>query len=322
MSDRPSLPWRPVVFTAVVAAAIALVLHVISVATGDRTPVEGNIDFTTPATTPAPAVGATAPAIAVLRFAIAPVVAPETSLRAYQPLVDLVGARCGRKAQFITRGTYAEIGEMLRLQQCDVALVCTYVYVRGQRDYGLLALVAPVVHGARSYHSLIIAPHGSQATSLLDLGGQRLASSDLLSTSGWVWPAQWLREQGRDPALFFTQVLTGSHDRSVQAVRRGQAEAAAVDSIVYADMAARDPDIGAKTTIIQRSPPFGMPPVVCHPQLDPALRQRIRAALLGLHADAEGQAALASVGFDRFEPVEEALYDGVRATATAWDSKP
>lgn len=128
-------------------------------------------------------------------------VSPETSLRSYHPLVDLVGARCGRKAQFITRGSYAEIEDLLRQEQCDVTLVCTYVYVRGQRDFGLQALAAPVIHGASSYHSVIIAPHGAQAGGLLDLHGRRFASSDLLSTSGWIWPAQWLRGQGRDPAL-------------------------------------------------------------------------------------------------------------------------
>jgi phosphonate transport system substrate-binding protein len=319
MSDSPPVPWRPVMIAAVVAAAIALVLHVVSVATGDRTPVEGVIDFATPEAQASPAVPAAAP---LLRFAIAPVVSPETSLRSYQPLVDLVGARCGRKAQFITRGSYAEIEELLRQQQCDVALVCTYVYVRGQRDYGLQALAAPVIHGASAYHSVIIAPHGSRATGLLDLQGQRFAASDLLSTSGWVWPAQWLRGQGRDPATFLTQVLTGSHDRSVHAVLRGQADAAAVDSIVYAEMSARDPAVAAQTTIIQRSPPFGMPPVVCHPSLDAAVRQRVQAALLDLHADAEGRAALASIGFDRFAPVDDALYEGVRATATAWEGKP
>jgi ABC-type phosphate/phosphonate transport system substrate-binding protein len=133
---------------------------------------------------PTPTIGLPTPAAPPLRFAIAPVVSPETSLRAYQPLVDLVGARCGRKAQFITRSTNTEIGEMLRLRQCDAALVSTYVYVRGQSDYGLLALAAPVVHGAKAYHSVIIAPRGSRATGLLDLDGQRLAASDVLSTSG------------------------------------------------------------------------------------------------------------------------------------------
>jgi hypothetical protein len=44
--------------------------------------------------------------------------------------------------------------------------------------------------------------------------------------------------------------------------------------------------------------------------------------LLDLHADAEGRAALSSIGFDRFAPVDDALYEGVRATATAWEGKP
>ena len=106
MSDPPPIPWRPVVIAVVVAAAVALVLHVVSVAVGDRTPVEGTIDFADPQTPASPPASSAAP---LLRFAIAPVVSPETSLRSYQPLVDLVGARCGRKAQFITRGSYAEI---------------------------------------------------------------------------------------------------------------------------------------------------------------------------------------------------------------------
>jgi phosphonate transport system substrate-binding protein len=318
MSETSRPPWRPVAIAVVIATAIALVMHVVRVAAGDRAPVEGTIDFAASGPrqqAPAP------PTTPALRFAIAPVVSPETSLRAYQPLVDLVGSRCGRKAQFITRGSYAEIEDLLRQQQCDVALVCTYVYVRGQRAYGLQALAAPVIHGATSYHSVVIVPQGSVATGLADLQGRRLAASDLLSTSGWIWPAQWLREQGRDPATFVVQVLTGSHDRSVLAVVRGQADAAAVDSIVYAEMRARDPAVAAHTAVIQRSPPFGMPPVVCHPQLDPVLRSSIQAALLGLHGDADGRAALGQVGFDRFAPVDDALYEGVRATASAWEDR-
>ena len=87
-------------------------------------------------------------------------------------------------------------------------------------------------------------------------------------------------------------------------------------------MGTRDPSVAAQTSIIQRSPPFGMPPVVCHPQLDPTLRSSIQAALLDLHSSAEGRAALGQVGFDRFAPVEDALYEGVRATATAWEGQP
>lgn len=311
------LPWRTMVAAAALAAAVALVLHALAVArTG--TAVDGTIDWRS-LEDAAVHEGASA---APLRFAIAPVVSPESSLRGYQALVDEVGRRCRRPARFITRSGYAEIGELLRQRQCDLALVCTYVYVRGQHDYGLAALAAPVVRGATAYHSEIIVPAGSPVGGLLDLGGRRFASSDLLSTSGWVWPAQWLREQGRDPGAFLGRhLVTGSHDRSVEAVLRGQADGAAVDSIVLAGMAAADPQVAAGVRVVQRSPPFGMPPVVCHPLLDPALRQELSEALLGLHRDPAGRAALAQAGFDRFAVPDEALYDGVRATAAAWDGR-
>lgn len=321
MAGDSGWPWRAVLIAVVVATAVSLVLHILGVATSASAVSDGVVDLEArarPAGPPSPTVPLTAP----LRFAIAPVVSPGSSLRAYQPLVDLVGHRCGRRAQFITRGSYAEVADLLRTRQCDVALVCTYVYVQGQREYGLTAIAAPVVHGAESYHSVIIVPLANRATGLLELGGQRFASSDLLSTSGWVWPAQWLRTQGRDPATFFGRhVVTGSHDRSVQAVLRGQADAAAVDSIVYADMAAADAGVAAGTQVVQRSPPFGMPPIVCHPQLDAELRERVRTVLLGLHADAEGRAVLATVGFDRFDIPDDGRYEGVRATAAAWDGR-
>ncbi len=312
------IPWRAVLIAVAVAAATSLVRHILGVLTSRRAGSDGRVDLTAGS---APAMRA-APTADPLRFAIAPVISPGSSLRAYQPLVDLVGVRCGRPAHFITRGSYAEVAELLRTRQCDAALVCTYVYVQGQRDYGLTAIAAPVVHGAVAYHSDIIVPVASAVTGLLDLGGRRFASSDPLSTSGWVWPAQWLREQGRDPATFFARhVVTGSHDRSVQAVLRGQADAAAVDSIVYADMARADPGVTAGTRMVQRSPPFGMPPVVCHPRLDDGLRDRLRDILLHLHEDDEGRSVLVSVGFDRFAPPDERLYDGVRATAAAWNAR-
>lgn len=313
------IPWRAVLIAVAVAAAASLVLHILGVLTSQSAGSDGRVDL---AVSGAPADHPMPPPTEPLRFAIAPVISPGSSLRAYQPLVDLTGSRCGRPARFITRGSYAEVAELLRTRQCDVALVCTYVYVQGQTDYGLTAIAAPVVHGADSYHSAIIVPSASTVTGLLDLGNRRFASSDLLSTSGWVWPAQWLREQGRDPATFFGRhVVTGSHDRSVQAVLRGQADAAAVDSIVYADMAKADPDVIAGTRVVQRSPLFGMPPVVCHPQLEAGLRDRVRDILLRLHEDREGRAVLATVGFDRFVPPDDKRYDGVRATAAAWNAR-
>ena len=84
-----------------------------------------------------------------LRVAVAPVLSPEESLKVYEDFVDYLGAKLGRQAVFLQRSNYAETNDLVRFGLCDLALVCTYSFVRGERDFGMEALVVPVVGGCR-----------------------------------------------------------------------------------------------------------------------------------------------------------------------------
>ncbi len=75
------------------------------------------------------------------------------------------------------------------------------------------------INGKITYQSVVIAPTVSTAETLLDLQGKRFGSSDILSNSGWLFPAVWLLEHGKNPGNYFQKhVITGGHDRSVMAV--------------------------------------------------------------------------------------------------------
>jgi phosphonate transport system substrate-binding protein len=182
-------------------------------------------------------------------------------------------------------------------------------------------LACPQVNGVTTYHSLIIVPRSSPAVSLLDLKNGRFASADLMSNSGWLFPAMWLRSQEIEAAEFFEDhFISGSHDRSVRAVASGLVDGAAVDHIVYEQMAREDPDLAEATKIIMKSPPFGIPPFVCHPGLDRDLRGELQDILLKMNRDSEGSVILSDLGIDRFViPVSE-LYDGVRESVVEWEA--
>ena len=77
-------------------------------------------------------------------------------------------------------------------------------------------------------------------------------------------------------------------------------------------MLSNDPSLRHKVKVIRVSGEFGMPPVVVHPDMDPALKAALRDALLGMHEDAEGRAALEPIGFDRFRTVRDPEYDEIR----------
>ncbi len=175
------------------------------------------------------------------------------------------------------------------------------------------ALVVPRIKGETTYQSLILIPPSSPAKSLLDLRGKRFGSADIISTTGWLFPAMLLMKSGEDPNHFFGEhVITGSHDKSIQAVVDGFVDGAAVHGIVYDQMVADDPSILNKTKILTKSPPFGIPPVVVHPNIDRHLREAVLSVLLNMHNDAQGKLILEKLQIERFVIPEKDLFSSLR----------
>jgi phosphonate transport system substrate-binding protein len=256
-----------------------------------------------------------------IRVAIAPVISPEKSLVMYQWLVDYLGAGLDRKAFLIQRQSYAEINDLIRHGGCDTAFICTYPFVQAERDFGAEILVVPQINGKNTYQSYIIVSSKSNLVSMLYLRGKRFASSDILSNSGWLFPAVWLLNKGEKPEVFFGEhVLTGGHDRSVMAVATEYVDGAAVDSLIYEFMLKKDPSLSSKIKIIMKSPNFGMPPVVVHPKMDSMLKQKILNIFINMHNTPGGKKVLTRLGIDRFVLPDDKLYDGVRKNAAIWET--
>lgn len=261
----------------------------------------------------APAVGAYK---LPLRVAVAAVISPAATLEAYGPLVDYLAVRLDRPVMLLQRRTYAEINELLRSGQADVAFVCGGAFVEGERDFSMELLVAPQVRGQTVYRAYLIVARASTATTLADLRGKTFAFTDPLSNTGRLALEYRLARIGERPDTFFSQIIyTYSHDNSIRAVADGVVDAAVVDSLVYDYTVARSPQFSGRTRVIERSPPYGVPPVVVHPQLNAKLKEELRAALLGMAADEQGRAALAHLLIDRFVPIQPDAYASIRAMA-------
>lgn len=245
-----------------------------------------------------------------LRVAVAAVISPQSTVQSYQPLLDYLGEKSGRSVELIQRRTYAEINDLLRTRQVDLAFVCTGAYVRGRREFGMELLAAPQVNGQTVYYSYVIVPADSPAQGLADLRGKVFAFTDPLSNTGHLALLYMLRQMGETPEDFFQKtIFTYSHDNSIKAVAEKWVDGAAVDSLVYDFAVRREPVYGQKTRIIVRSEPYGIPPVVVHPDLDPDLKQRLRDILLGMDENEAGQKALAELDVERFVPADDSLYE-------------
>jgi len=258
---------------------------------------------------PGNAPGARALAGPPLRFAVAPVLSPESSLLRYQRLADHVAAGMGRHGQLLLQSSYVQTNELLREGRCDLALICTYAFLRARNEFAVRALAVPRVKGKITYHSVIITSADSRATSLLDLEGKRFVTADEMSTTGWLYPAVWLRERARDPGSFFASVrTTGSHDLAVKAVAFGDADCAAVHSLVYEQM---PQDVRQRTRVLSQSQEFGMPPVVVPPSASATEVEHLREEFLTLHESVAGREILASLDIERFVVPPPELYRDV-----------
>lgn len=257
------------------------------------------------------------PVKAPLRVAVAPVISPRENFRLYTPLMDYLAQKLERPVEFLQRPTYSEINDLVRNGHADVAFVCDYAYILGQRDFGMQILVVPQVMGQITYHSLLIVPAGSEARSLDDLRRKTFAFSDPLSSSGWLYPAYLLDRRGERPESFFSRtVFTYSHDNTVRAVAERLVDGGAVDSLVYEFMVSQSPALGGRLRPIGKSPPWGNPPVVVHPRIDPALRERVREVFLQMDRDQAARKLLADLAIDRFVSLDDSYYQDVRAMAT------
>lgn len=248
-----------------------------------------------------------------LRIAIAPIISPEKSIEMYQDFVKYLSEKLDRIPYPIYRPSYSETNEMVRYNLCDVAIVCTYPFIRGEKEFGMQALVIPEVRGETKYSSMILVPRSSGASTLLDLRGKRFASADIVSTTGWLFPALWLMQRGEDPNQFFGEhIISGSHDRSLHAVVNEYVDGAAVHSLVYYLMIEESPSITDKVRILHKSPPFGIPPIVANPTLDPELKNQIVSVLLEMHENDRGREILEKLQIDRFLVPKKDHYDALR----------
>lgn len=253
---------------------------------------------------------------------ISGLVTPEEGMQYYQGLSEYVASKAGVKLRLIHKAEYAELNELLASGDVDMAFSCSGPYVTGHEEFGLELLAAPVVAGEMTYQAYVIVPSDSPASGMDDLAGATFAFTDPESNTGCLVPTYMLALKGVTPEAYFGRVIyTYSHDNSIKSVAENEVDAASVDSLIWQYANDTDPTYTSKTRIIETSSPYGIPPVVVRPGLDPALKAALRDAFLGADEDPVGRELLAHMHIDRFELIEDSAYDSVREIGSWIESR-
>jgi len=251
-----------------------------------------------------------------LTASVSAMTSPRENFSFYSKIFDYISKRIGRQIVFKQRKTYREINELLAQRELDFAFICSGAYVEAKKDFDAQILVVPQIEGKTFYYAYIIVHADSGLTNFEDIKGHSFAFTDPLSNSGHIYPAYLVKTLNQTEDQFFSNVVyTYAHDYSVQAVASRMVDAASVDSLIFDHINKTHPEKTANLRIIKKSMPFGMPPVVVHPELDAELKATLQSILLNMGKDDDGRKTLSYLGIDCFVLSDNAGYDFIRSMA-------
>jgi phosphonate transport system substrate-binding protein len=248
-----------------------------------------------------------------LRVAVAAMISPQETFIYYRQILDYIGRKLGREIELVQRKTYGEINELIGRGQIDLAFICSGPYVTGREKYGLELLATPQVQGSHFYQAYLIVNKDSPFHRFKDLKGRVFAFTDPDSNTGKLVPTYWLAQMGEQPETFFDKAIyTYSHDNSILAVARALVDGASVDGLIWEYYHHKDPTFTSKTRIIQKSEPYGIPPLVVSKYLPQELKEGMSKLLFSMHQNLEGKRILQKLMIDRFIAPNDVWYDSIQ----------
>ena len=189
----------------------------------------------------------------------------------------------------------------------DAALLTLFEYLFCRKLFGVSAALRVVRKGgATEHHGEILVKSDSEAKSLADLRGKKVAFVDRYSSTGYVLPSKLLLDRG----VNVEPVFTGSHEAALAELRAGHAAAAAT----YAGAGAGSGDLRA----LASTPEVPNEPVFFRSRLAPDKRRQMVDALARIARSDDGKRLLAGMAdVEGFVPTTDDDYAAARALITS-----
>lgn len=239
---------------------------------------------------------------------------------AFASVARYAAGRAGCEIRLIEGDSWREREELLDRGEAHLGWICglPYVWKADAPKPTVKLLAAPVMAGARYqgepiYFSDVIVRSESHYHAFDDLRGCRWAYNEPHSHSGHNLTRYHLASLGERGGFFGEVHESGAHENSLRMILDGQIDASAIDSTVLETACELDPDLAERLRIIATFGPSPIPPWVVSSHAAGEITQPLQEALLEMHKDPTGRAALRAARMLRFVRVTDADYDPIRA---------
>lgn len=204
----------------------------------------------------------------------------------YKPLLEWLSQRLNCKFVIVGAKDYTEISGLLAAGKIQIATISPTPYILAQeKNPGVKMLVTELswnsdrTRKTDSYRGYILSLKSrSDINSIADLKGKRFGFVDRKSTSGFVVPNSYLREQGIDYRTYFSRFFfLGSHPRVTDAIVAGSLDAGTTWDFNWAEAIAKH---GNVFKVLWTSPPIPNLGIAVHPSVTPDIQKQLQTALV------------------------------------------
>ncbi|ANY89288.1 MULTISPECIES: putative selenate ABC transporter substrate-binding protein [Pseudomonas] len=251
-----------------------------------------------------------------LRVSAIPDEAPTELLRKFKPLGEYLSKQLGMDVKFVPVADYPAVVESLASNRLDMAWLGGFTFVQVHLKDPTATPLVQREQDAQFTSKFITANPGVK--SLADLKGKSFAFGSISSTSGSLMPRYFmLKEDNIKPESYFSRVAySGAHDATVAWVQAGKVDGGVLNASVWQKLVDAGKVDTNKVKVFATTPTYYDYNWTVRGNMDPALKEKIKAAFLALDpANPEHKAILDLQAASRFIETKPENYVGTEQAA-------
>ncbi len=232
----------------------------------------------------------------------------------YKPLADYLSKKIGVKIKLKVLSRYGNIIDNFVSSGMDGAFFGSFTYTLAHAKLGVQVLARPEsLDGTSTYYGLIFVRRDSGIRTARDMEGKRFAFGDKATTAGYLLPLEYFQSNGiRHYRTFLKEAyFTGTHEDAIYDVLNKKADIGAAKNTIYEKLSRDDVRIKKELVVLEKSPNVPENGLAVRRDLDASLKEKLKAALLGMHKDPEGIGVLKNFGARRFIETTDKDYEPV-----------
>lgn len=251
-----------------------------------------------------------------LRVSAIPDEAPTELLRKFKPLGEYLSKQLGMDVKFVPVADYPAVVESLASDRLDMAWLGGFTFVQVHLKDPTATPLVQREQDAQFTSKFITA--NPDVKSLADLKGKSFAFGSISSTSGSLMPRYFmLKEDNIKPESYFSRVAySGAHDATVAWVQAGKVDGGVLNASVWQKLVDAGKVDTNKVKVFATTPTYYDYNWTVRGNMDPALKEKIKAAFLALDpANPEHKAILDLQAASRFIETKPENYVGTEQAA-------